>query len=162
MRLRCGVRDVFCARFITCVVAEQKLFDGKKLSAPVGGDSKQQHNELCVVQLNGECPKGANFRVHGKDNADANNDLRAIRTAYSSNGNDWKCYTQGECCGMTSASTSCGEGSHHGTSGMIFTVPGPTKYFMIGTWGLTEIWEIEFVGCVSDAPPKPSASILLV
>jgi len=128
--------------------ANTRLFDGKKFSAPVGGDNRQQHDELCVVQLNGVCPKGAKFKVHGKDNQVASTHLRHIRTAYSSNGNNWKCYTKGNCCGMTSASTSCNAGSQHGNNGMTFTVPGPAKYFMIGTWGLTEIWEIEFVGCV--------------
>ena len=161
MRLRSGVRDVFCARLITCVVAEQKLFDGN-LKTAVGGDSRAQHDELTVIKLNEVCKIGATFKVFGRDKGNAKTALRHIRTAYSPDGNSWKCYTKGDCCGMTKASTQCKWGSQHGNNGMTFTVPGPTKYFMIGTWGLTEIWEIEFVGCVSDAPPKPSASILLV
>ena len=31
---------------------------------------------------------------------------------------------------------------------MTFSVPGPVQYFMIGTWGNTEIWEIKFVKCL--------------
>ena len=37
--------------------------------------------------------------------------------------------------------------SVHGNNGMTFAVPGPVKYFMIATFGATEIWEIKLVSC---------------
>ena len=43
---------------------------------------------------------------------------------------------------------------------MTFSVPGPVQYFMVGTWGLTEIWEIVFVKCLDKALPKVPTQII--
>ena len=146
-------RDVFVLISFTCVVIKQKLFDGN-LKTAIGGDSKAQHDELTVVKLNEVCKNGAKFNVYGRDKGNAATALRHIRTAYSLDGNSWKCYTKGDCCGMTTVSTQCKWGSLHGNNGMTFSVAGPVQYFMVGTWGNTEIWEIKFVECLSKPLPK--------
>ena len=100
------------------------------------------------------CKNGASFKVYGRDKSYKTTALRHIRTAYSSDGKSWKCYTKGDCCGMTKASEQCKWGSQHGNNGMTFTVPGPVQYFMVGTWGQTEIWEIQFLSCLTGTVPK--------
>ena len=138
-----------------CAVFLQKVFDGD-LKTAIGGDSRKQHDELTVVKLNQVCKMGASFKVYGRDTSASSTALRHIRTAYSADGNKWKCYTKGNCCGMTAASDRCKWGSQHGNNGMTFTVPGPLQYFMIGTWGNTEIWEIQFLSCLTKKlPPMP-------
>ena len=132
--------------FLSAIVCEQKIFDSD-LKTHIGGDKNSQHDELTVVKLAGVCKKGATFKVYGRDSSVSNTNLRHIRTGYSLDGKSWKCYTKGSCCGMTSPSTQCNWGSQHGNNGMSFTVPGPLQYFMVGTWGRTEIWEIQFVSC---------------
>ena len=152
MYIRFGLR-IHCFRWF------QKLFDGD-LKSHIGGDKNGQHDELTVVKLNEVCKNGAKFNVYGRDRNVPNTDLRHIRTGYSLDGKSWKCYTKGDCCGMTKASEQCKWGSQHGNNGMTFSVPGPMQYFMVGTWGRTEIWEIQFVACLSKALPKVPTQII--
>ena len=98
--------------------------------------------------------------MYGRDRNVSNTDLRHIRTGYALDGKSWKCYTKGDCCRMTQASTQCKWGAAHGNNGMTFSVPGPVQYFMVGTWGRTEIWEIQFLACLTKPLPKPPNRII--
>ena len=128
-----------------------ELFDGDT-ETPIGGDADNQHDEIVAVQLSMTCDT-SKFKVYGRDRDVPSTDLRHVRSAYSTDGQSWTCYTQsdaetqGGTPGLSTASTSCAEGPSHAPSGAEFSINGAASYVEFAFWGRTDIFEVELSEC---------------
>ena len=115
--------------------------DGSDLSGS-GGDENGQHDDIVAVKLSSVC-SSSSFAVYGEDRDVTDTALRHIRTAYSSDGTAWTCYTQTNSGseggtpafrGFGSGDSSCSEGPSHAPNGAVFNIPQPAQYVEFAFW----------------------------